>query len=369
MQMVVQGEANTIWKATFNSSGVFQSDWQQIPGAIIDTPALAWIPAPTNKMLMVVRGGGNGIWAGTFNSSGVFEGNWAQISGAIYDPPALSLITLPTVPTITNKVLMVVRGAGNTIWAATFNSNGVFENNWTQIPGTILSAPALTWNPNTGRVWMLVQGVGNTIWKASFSTSGSTIFFDGNWQQISGTMLDSPALTWSPSYPGGGRMLMVVRGGGNTIWKATLDSNGNFMNDWQQMTGSIFDPPALALNQSNNNMLMVVRGGEPFTGYWTGTWRSYYGGSSVLYVTMSQNESTISGYITVYSYEIGWVYNYPVSGTVSGNNFYITFDFPYGFFVYDNVYSGTLNNINNITGYYSISGFDYYDAGTFTLSR
>jgi hypothetical protein len=141
------------------------------------------------------------------------------------------------------------------------------------------------------------------------------------------------------------------------------------MNDWAQMSGAIFDPVALAWNQNTNNLQMVVRGGEPFTGYWTGRWNSYWGNSSVLYVTMTQNESTISGYITDYSYEIGWVYSYPFSGTVSGNNFYVTFNFPYGFSSYTNVYYGTLNNINNISGHYYIYGGDYYDEGTFTLTR
>jgi hypothetical protein len=213
---------------------------------------------------------------------------------------------------------------------------------------------------------MLVQGGGNTIWKASISISGTTISFDNNWQQIPGAIFDPPALTWNQ---GVSSMQMVVRGGGNTIWRATLDSSGAFMNDWQQMSGAIFDPVALATNTSNNNMLMVVRGSEPFTGYWSGRWYSYWGDSSVLYVSMTQNESTITGYITVYSYEIGWVYDYPFSGTVSGNNFHITFNFPYGFTSYTNVYYGTLSNINNITGHYTISGFDYYDEGTFTLSR
>jgi hypothetical protein len=317
-------------------------------------------------MQMLVRGGGNSIWACSLSSSGAFNGDWVNIPGVILDPPALAWSTAAS------KMLMVVRGTGNTIWAATFNSSGVFENNWTSIPGAMLSTPGLAYNPNTNKMWMVAQGGGNAIWKGSISiTSGTpaTISFDGNWQSISGAIFDTPALAWSPNYPGGARMVMVVRGGGNAIWRATLDSSGTFMNDWQQMSGAIFDPAALALNSSTNNMLMVVRGGEPFTGYWTGHYYSYWGDSDVLYVSMSQNESFLSGYITTLSHEVGWVYSYPFSGTVSGNNFYISFNFSYGFSSYTNVYYGTFNNINNITGHYTISGFDYYDEGTFTLTR
>jgi hypothetical protein len=361
MQMVVQGEGNTIWKATFNSSGTFMSDWQQIPGAILDTPALAWNQS-AGKMQMVVRGGGNSIWACSLSSSGGFNNDWIQIPGAILDPPALTWIPDPV-----NKMLMVVRGTGDTIWAATFNSSGNFEGNWTQIPGAILSTPALACS--TSVAWMVVQGGGNTIWKASISIiSGTppTISFNGNWENIPGAIFDPVALTWSPNYPGGGRMQMVVRGGGDTIWKASLDSSGAFMNDWQQIPGAIFDPVALATNTSTNNMLMVVRGGEPFTGYWTGQYQSDLGGSGDLALSLTQNESTISGSVSIYDDLRGWV-TIPFSGTASGNNIYVPF-YVTSSFTNVTLY-GTLSDINHISGYYyTVSRFEN-ESGTFTLSR
>ena len=159
---------------------------------------------------------------------------------------------------------------------------------------------------------------------------------------------------------------MVVRGGGDTVWKASLDSSGVFQNDWQQMSGSIFDPPALALNSSTNNLQMVVRGGEPFTGYWTGQYNSDLGDSGYLALSITQNESTISGYLAVYDDVDGWV-TIPFSGTVSGNNFYVAVYVPSSFSTV--TFDGTLNDINHISGYYYSMGPDGNEGGTFTLTR
>jgi hypothetical protein len=213
---------------------------------------------------------------------------------------------------------------------------------------------------------MLVQGGGNTIWKASISISGTTISFDNNWQQIPGAIFDPPALTWSPNYPGGGRMQMVVRGGGDAIWRATLDSSGAFMNDWELIPGAIFDPVALATNTDTNNMLMVVRGSEPFTGYWSGQYVSDFGGSGDLYLSLTQNGSTLSGSVTIYDDLVGWT-TIGFSGTVSGNDFYIPFYVPSSF---TNVtLYGTLIDINYISGHYNATSRFESEGGTFTLTR
>jgi hypothetical protein len=206
-------------------------------------------------MQMVVRGGGNTIWACSLSSSGAFNNDWVQIPGAIFDPPALAWND------VAGKMQMVVRGGGNTIWAATFSNSGPtisFDGNWAQIPGAILSAPALTWIPApTNKMWMLVQGEGNTIWKASFSTIGSTISFDGNWAQIPGAILSAPALAWNLV---ASKMQMVVRGGRDSIWAATFNSNGTFNSDWTHIPGGTPSSLGMVYLPSINSMCIVVRG-------------------------------------------------------------------------------------------------------------
>jgi hypothetical protein len=218
LQMVVRGGGDSIWAGTFDSNGTFNNDWTQIPGAILSPPALAWNPS-AGKMKMVVRGGGNTIWAATFSNSGPtisFDSNWTQIPGAILSAPALAWIPAPT-----NKMWMLVQGGGNTIWKASFGTSGSnisFDGNWAQIPGAILSAPALAWNPNysgvgSGRMQMVVRGGGDSIWAATFNSNGT---FNSDWTHIPGGTPSSPGGVYLPSM---NFICIVIRGLDNSIWR------------------------------------------------------------------------------------------------------------------------------------------------------
>ena len=57
------------------------TQWVSLPGKTASPPALAWNPV-ANKLQMVGRASNDSIWAGTFNSSGVFNNDWTSIPGA-----------------------------------------------------------------------------------------------------------------------------------------------------------------------------------------------------------------------------------------------------------------------------------------------
>jgi hypothetical protein len=255
MQMAVRGLNDTLWTSTFNSTGTFMNDWVQIPGTILSGPALAWNPNYPGgaRMQMVACGGGNSIWRATFNSGGTFMNDWAQIPGTILSAPALAWVS-PT-----DKMLMVVRGGGDSIWFTLLNADGSQYGSWAQIPGTTLSAPALAWNPNYpggARMQMAVRGLNDTIWTSTFDSTGT---FMNDWVQIPGFIFEAPALTWNPNYPGGARMQMVVRGGGDSIWMGSFNSSGVFNNDWTQISGFTPSAPAI-VNLPSGDVCIVVRG-------------------------------------------------------------------------------------------------------------
>ena len=262
LQMVVRGEGNSIWTGTFNSSGTFNNVWTQITGATIDSPALAWNPVAL-EMQMVVRGGGDTIWTATFNSSGTFNNDWTQISGTTPDYPALAWD--PNYPG-GGRMQLVVRGGGNSIWTATFNSTGAFNNDWTQVPGATPSAPALAWNEGTQKMQMAVRGMNDLIWTSTFD--GITGTFNNDWTPISlifgGTTTSGPALVQ------GETMHLVVTMAGNSIWTGTFNpATGVFNYDWKQIPGAVLDVPALAWNVVANMTQMVARGGGD--SIWTAT--------------------------------------------------------------------------------------------------
>ena len=247
MQMVVRASNDTLWASTFNSSGVFNNDWVNIPGLTASAPALAWNPV-TNKMQMVVRASNNTLWASTFNSSGVFNNDWVNIPGLTADAPALAWNPLA------NKMQLAVRGSdGSSIWTATFNSSGVFNNDWVHISGAMASFPALAWNQGTNEMQLVVRASNSTIWESTFNSSG---VFNNDWVNVPGMTADAPALAWNA---GANEMQMVVRASDGTIWASTFNSSGVFNNDWFNIPGITADAPALAWNPVASEMQIVVR--------------------------------------------------------------------------------------------------------------
>jgi YD repeat-containing protein len=92
----------------------------------------------------------------------ILPSSWTSIPGTTPSAPALAWNP------VGNKLHMVVRGSNDTIWAATFDSSGVFNNDWTSIPGATPSGPALAWNPVISKLHIVVRGTDNSIWQTSY---------------------------------------------------------------------------------------------------------------------------------------------------------------------------------------------------------
>jgi hypothetical protein len=180
--------------------------WASIPGFTPSAPAVAWNPT-AQKVHILVRGMDDSIWAATFNSNGTFNNDWTSIPGATPSSPALAWNP------IANELQLVVRGEGDTIWAATFNSNGTFNNDWTSIPGATPSSPALAWDDSLSELCLIVRGKSNdSIWFATFNSSG---VFNNDWVNLPGATPSSPGMTYLPSQ---GAVNIVVRGSDGSLW-------------------------------------------------------------------------------------------------------------------------------------------------------
>lgn len=108
------------------------------------------------------------------------------------------------------------------------------------------------------------------------------------------------------------------------------------------------------------------------TGYWQGTWNSYYSDTGGLSIDITQSGTSLSGNLTITNTECGTFSNLNLSGSVSGN--IIT--------VYTSAYcpldgsdnelgftNGAVNG-NSIFGYYSVYSDGYpWDYGEFSLTR
>ena len=111
---------------------------------------------------------------------------------------------------------------------------------------------------------------------------------------------------------------------------------------------------------------------EAFSGDWEGRWVSYYQGSGGLSVSMTQSGYDVRGRLSIRNTECGNFSNLRLTGNVSGA--FIS--------IYANAYCpadnsdnsleftrGTLTD-NNLSGIYTvISDGEFYDSGTFDLTR
>ena len=109
-----------------------------------------------------------------------------------------------------------------------------------------------------------------------------------------------------------------------------------------------------------------------FTGNWSGTWTSSYYpyDSGSLNGNITQTGSSLTGTMNVYATECGNFLGLTLTGSVSGD----VASFNFTAYCYLNGYNslsytnGSISG-NTMTGSYTISGLDYYDAGTFSLTR
>jgi hypothetical protein len=180
--------------------------WDNIPGKVASTPALAWNPV-ANKLQMVARAADDSLWAATFNSNGVFNNDWVSFPGRAASAPALAWNP------VANKLQMVVRAADDSLWAATFGSNGAFNNDWVSVPGRTVESPALAWDSLASEFCIIVRSSGDSIW---FNTFISSADLNEDWTIISGGKTPSPP---GMAYiPFSDYLCVVVRASDDSMW-------------------------------------------------------------------------------------------------------------------------------------------------------
>jgi hypothetical protein len=243
--------------AAFEEMTLFP-DWMSLPGRTVSPPSLVWQPVfydqttltMTEKLMMVVRAADDSIWTATFDQRGMFNNDWASIPGRTSSPPALAWNPNQM------EVQMVVQASDGSIWASTFSLSGQFNHDWVNVPGRADSPPSLAWNPAANKLQMLVRAADDSLWMASFGPTGA---FNNDWASIPGRTVSPPALAWNAA---AARMQLVVRASDDSIWVASFDTAGNFNNDWTSIPGRTIEPPALAWDDISSELCMVVRASD-----------------------------------------------------------------------------------------------------------
>jgi YVTN family beta-propeller protein len=86
--------------------------------------------------------------------------------------------------------LTVVRHTDNSLWAMTCEGDGVCSD-WTKITGKFTVQPTLTWDPVLGKYILIGIGSNKTsIWRGTFEADGT---WNNDWTDITGTSGGSPS--------------------------------------------------------------------------------------------------------------------------------------------------------------------------------
>jgi photosystem II stability/assembly factor-like uncharacterized protein len=228
LDLVVRGTDNSIYHNRFD--GASWLGWTQLPGAAADTPAVA----PAGSLVhLVVRGIDSSIYHNRFDGTNWL--GWVQLPGAAADAPALA--------SGGGTLELVVRGSDSSIYHNRFD--GVSWLGWVQLPGAAADAPALASTANV--LHLLVRGSDSSIYHNRF---------DGvswlGWVQLPGAAADAPAAAGR-----GTALHVVVRGADSGIYHNRFD--GTSWLGWAQLPGATPEAPALSFD-ATGTLHLVVRG-------------------------------------------------------------------------------------------------------------
>ena len=85
---------------------------------------------------------------------------------------------------------MVVRTADDSVWTATFNSGGVFNNDWVSIPGGTPSIPALAWDATASELCLVITDVPGLILWRYLINKGNFYFYSHKCSHVYNGIID-----------------------------------------------------------------------------------------------------------------------------------------------------------------------------------
>jgi hypothetical protein len=204
-------------------------------------------PLKPPSLYMVVRGSDNRIYYGS-NVAGSWNGWNVQgpIPGSTPDSPAATRCA--------GKLHVAVRGSDNGIYYGylTIPGWGDFSHFWTKLPGSTLSAPALT-SASDCTLYLVVRGSDNGIYMMTYAGSS----WPTTWTKLPGSTVDTPALAATDT-----TLHIVARGSdGLSIYHGQMDRSSLNWLGWVRISGSTPSRPALT-TYASELLFLTVRGSD-----------------------------------------------------------------------------------------------------------
>lgn len=140
------------------------TDKSDVVASYSNSASLLDLLAPGSSILSSIPGGGYAYFSGTSMATPHVTGAWALLKSAKPSATVDEIFTalhntgIPITDTRNGLVFPRISVADTL--------NSLLSNSWVKIPGAILSAPALAWNPSANKLQVVVRSIdGSSIWK------------------------------------------------------------------------------------------------------------------------------------------------------------------------------------------------------------
>jgi hypothetical protein len=245
----------------FASSSPVTMTW----GPGMDEWVTLGFPLKPASLYMVVRGSDNRIYYGS-DVAGSWNG-WNP-QGSSHSPIPGSTPDSPAATRCGGKLHVAVRGSDNGIYYGylAIPGWGDFSHFWTKLPGSTLSAPALT-SASDCTLYLAVRGSDNGIYMTTYAGSSWT-----TWTKLPGSTVDTPALAATDT-----TLHIVVRGSdGLSIYHNQMDRLSLKWLGWVRISGSTPSRPALT-TYGSELLFLTVRGSDNkiYLNEWKGSWGNW----------------------------------------------------------------------------------------------
>ena len=231
----------------------------QINAAAVGFPTMTVNSAPTNTAT-VTTGTVTGLLFNVVRGTGAFED---QVLYRYYHPttgwstltvlPGVLTNESPAATSANGKVYIAVRSNLNSIWFGSVETTTNAFSGWTEQAGSTPSAPTLS--SNGTHLVLIVRGADNSIYYRLYATASSTW---GSWMALpagSTTNRIGAALI-------GTTLHIVVKGqeDPNILWYNSVNTVTGAILPWEWVPGATPSNPVLAAMETENALRLVVRG-------------------------------------------------------------------------------------------------------------
>jgi peptidoglycan/xylan/chitin deacetylase (PgdA/CDA1 family) len=229
-----RGQDGAMYQRTYRDGA--WSGQTAIGGKIVGAPAAAFA-GPT--LVVAARGTDGALWL-RMNNQGTW-GPWQGLGGILSAAPAV-------VGDASGRIDVFARGADNRLYTRTRPAGGGWSG-WTGLGGQLGSGPAAV-SFGSGGLDVFVTGVDHIVWHRTRSAGGWSA-----WRSLGGRSYTAPAATWNPQ---SGTTWVFVRDTNNVLHLKQGDRTGTWTG-WQSLGGVLIDAPA-AVTTATGGVDVVVRG-------------------------------------------------------------------------------------------------------------